>query len=78
MYFTISQTTAFEMGHWMALSIFILTISSGELKADSLAGKEKLRDTGAVFSEGKIKNQQITFDMNSTHRSVKTKYITNY
>ena len=56
MYFTISQTSAFEMGHWMALSIFILTISSGELKADSLAGTEKLRDTGAVFGKGKIKN----------------------
>lgn len=56
MYFTTSQTSAFEMGHWMALSIFILTISGGELKAESLAGNKKLRDTGAVFSKGKIKS----------------------
>ena len=45
------------MGRWMVLSLFILTISSGELKADSLAGTKKLRDAGEVFSRGKIENK---------------------
>ena len=65
MYFTISQTSAFEMGHWMVLSLFIFIFSSGELKANSLAGTKKLRDAGSVFSKGKI---EINFGMNSVQK----------
>ena len=58
------------MGRWMVLSLFILTISSGELKADNLAGTKKLRDAGVVFSKGKIGNKLITFYMNCTQRII--------
>ena len=52
MHFTFSQLSCVEMGHWMVVSLFVFTISSGELKADNSPGTQKLRDHG-VFGKGK-------------------------
>ena len=60
MRFTISQTSTFEMGHWMAVSLFIFILSSGELKADVLTGTKKLKDQG-VFSKGKKIKERLHY-----------------
>ena len=62
MHFTISQSSCVEMGHWMVVSLFIFTISSGELKADNSQGTKKLRDHG-VFGKGKKNKKNDTLNL---------------